>query len=162
VPFNIWCSQCGEHIAKGVRFNAEKQAVGAYHSTKIWSFTMRHHCGCKITIQTDPKNAEYVVTAGAQRKVRGSVHTQWAGQVPAGSIFPHTCADALAAWCGLSGVCLLGLWLRGECSKHSPWPAGCFTTSQPPLHTHCTCALAHSPTLPHPPWCHPPTTGGVL
>lgn len=30
---------------------------------------MRHHCGCKITIQTDPKNAEYLVTEGARRKV---------------------------------------------------------------------------------------------
>lgn len=30
---------------------------------------MRHHCGCKITIQTDPKNAEYIVTAGARRKI---------------------------------------------------------------------------------------------
>eukprot|EP00879_Flechtneria_rotunda_P004471 GHRR01004725.1.p1 GENE.GHRR01004725.1~~GHRR01004725.1.p1 ORF type:complete len:306 (+),score=96.21 GHRR01004725.1:283-1200(+) len=69
VPFNIWCNQCGEHVAKGVRFNAEKRQVGTYHSTKIWAFTMRHHCGCKITIQTDPKNAEYVVTDGATRKI---------------------------------------------------------------------------------------------
>jgi hypothetical protein len=30
---------------------------------------MRHHCGCKITIQTDPKNAEYLVTDGARRKI---------------------------------------------------------------------------------------------
>lgn len=43
--------------------------VGNYHSTKIWAFTMRHHCGCKITIQTDPKNAEYLVTDGARRKI---------------------------------------------------------------------------------------------
>jgi hypothetical protein len=43
--------------------------VGNYFSTKIWSFSMRHHCGCKITITTDPKNAEYLVTEGAQRKV---------------------------------------------------------------------------------------------
>eukprot|EP00882_Tetradesmus_deserticola_P008306 GHRQ01008756.1.p1 GENE.GHRQ01008756.1~~GHRQ01008756.1.p1 ORF type:complete len:304 (+),score=118.81 GHRQ01008756.1:74-913(+) len=69
VPFNIWCNQCGEHIAKGVRFNAEKKQVGSYHSTKVLAFTMRHHCGCKITIQTDPKNAEYLVTDGARRKV---------------------------------------------------------------------------------------------
>jgi hypothetical protein len=27
VPFNIWCDTCGEHIAKGVRFNAEKKQV---------------------------------------------------------------------------------------------------------------------------------------
>lgn len=69
VPFNIWCGKCGEHIAKGVRFNAEKKQVGNYYSTKIWSFTMRHHCGCKITIETDPKDAEYVVKDGARRKV---------------------------------------------------------------------------------------------
>ncbi|KIZ00829.1 Coiled-coil domain-containing protein [Monoraphidium neglectum] len=69
VPFNIWCGKCGEHIAKGVRFNAEKKQVGSYHSTKIWAFTMRHHCGCRITIETDPKNAEYVVKDGARRKV---------------------------------------------------------------------------------------------
>jgi hypothetical protein len=30
---------------------------------------MRHHCGCKITITTDPKNAEYLVTEGARRKI---------------------------------------------------------------------------------------------
>jgi hypothetical protein len=43
--------------------------VGTYFSTKVWSFTMRHHCGCKITITTDPKNAEYLVTDGARRKI---------------------------------------------------------------------------------------------
>lgn len=43
--------------------------VGSYFSTKIWAFTMRHHCGCKITITTDPKNAEYLVTEGARRKI---------------------------------------------------------------------------------------------
>lgn len=69
VPFNIWCEKCGEHIAKGERFNAEKKAIGNYHSTKVLQFTMAHHCGCKMTIQTDPKNAEYLVIEGARRKV---------------------------------------------------------------------------------------------
>ncbi|KAI8464331.1 MAG: hypothetical protein J3K34DRAFT_474422 [Monoraphidium minutum] len=69
VPFNIWCGKCGEHIAQGVRFNAEKKQVGSYHSTKVWSFTMRHHCGCRIVIETDPKLAEYIVKAGGRRKV---------------------------------------------------------------------------------------------
>lgn len=69
VPFNMWCAKCGEHVAKGVRFNADKKAVGAYHSTKVWSFAMRHHCGSRIVIETDPKNAEYVVKEGARRKV---------------------------------------------------------------------------------------------
>ncbi len=41
-----------------------------YHSTKILQFSMRHHCGCLITIQTDPKRAEYIVVEGAKKKVR--------------------------------------------------------------------------------------------
>jgi coiled-coil domain-containing protein 130 len=69
VPFNIWCQKCGEHIAKGERFNAEKKQVGSYYSTKILAFSMRHHCGCTIVIQTDPKNTEYVCMEGARRKI---------------------------------------------------------------------------------------------
>ncbi|KAK6921795.1 Saf4/Yju2 protein [Dillenia turbinata] len=69
MPFNVWCGGCNSMIAKGVRFNAEKKQVGNYYSTKIWSFTMRSAC-CKheIVIQTDPKNCEYVIISGAQRK----------------------------------------------------------------------------------------------
>lgn len=69
MPFNIWCGGCESMIAKGVRFNAEKKQVGNYYSTKIWSFTMKSAC-CKheIVIQTDPKNCEYVIISGAQRK----------------------------------------------------------------------------------------------
>lgn len=69
MPFNIWCGGCNSMIAKGVRFNAEKKQVGNYYSTKIWSFTMKSAC-CKheIVIQTDPKNCEYVITSGAQKK----------------------------------------------------------------------------------------------
>ncbi|MCD7452553.1 hypothetical protein HAX54_017382 [Datura stramonium] len=69
MPFNIWCGGCESMIAKGVRFNAEKKQVGNYYSTKIWSFTMKSAC-CKheIVIQTDPKNCEYVIISGAQKK----------------------------------------------------------------------------------------------
>ncbi|CAL9061327.1 unnamed protein product [Musa banksii] len=69
MPFNIWCGGCNSMIAKGVRFNAEKKQVGNYYSTKIWSFTMKSAC-CKheIVVQTDPKNCEYVIISGAQRK----------------------------------------------------------------------------------------------
>lgn len=69
MPFNIWCGGCNSMIAKGVRFNAEKKQVGNYYSTKIWNFTMKSPC-CKhqIVIQTDPKNCEYVIISGAQRK----------------------------------------------------------------------------------------------
>lgn len=69
MPFNIWCGGCQSMIAKGVRFNAEKKQVGNYYSTKIWSFTMKAAC-CKqeIVIHTDPKNCEYVIISGAERK----------------------------------------------------------------------------------------------
>ncbi|KAK1302558.1 hypothetical protein QJS10_CPB12g00411 [Acorus calamus] len=69
MPFNIWCGGCNAMIAKGVRFNAEKKQVGNYYSTKIWSFTMKSAC-CKheIVIQTDPKNCEYLIISGAERK----------------------------------------------------------------------------------------------
>ena len=56
-------------IGQGVRFNAEKKQVGNYHSTKILQFSMRHHCGSIIVIETDPKNAEYIVKEGARKKV---------------------------------------------------------------------------------------------
>lgn len=69
VMFDIWCGQCGELISTGRRFNADKQAVGSYHSTKIWQFTFRHHCGCKVVIQSDPKNTQYLVVEGGRRKV---------------------------------------------------------------------------------------------
>ncbi|XP_044491765.1 coiled-coil domain-containing protein 130-like isoform X2 [Mangifera indica] len=70
MPFNIWCGGCNSMIAKGVRFNAEKKQVGNYYSTKIWSFSMKSAC-CKhqIVIHTDPKNCEYVIISGAQRKI---------------------------------------------------------------------------------------------
>ena len=40
MPFDVRCVGCGNRIAKGVRFNAEKKCVGKYLSTKIWSFRM--------------------------------------------------------------------------------------------------------------------------
>ncbi|CAL5224116.1 g6748 [Coccomyxa viridis] len=69
MPFNVWCNGCGHLIGKGVRFNAEKKAIGNYYSTKIWSFCMTSPC-CQehIEVQTDPKNHEYIVVAGARRK----------------------------------------------------------------------------------------------
>ena len=73
MPFNVWCQGCGHLIGKGVRFNAEKQAIGNYHSTKIWSFSMTAPC-CqqRIVVHTDPKTTEYLVVSGGRRKVRSS------------------------------------------------------------------------------------------
>ncbi|KAK7534968.1 CWC16 protein [Phyllosticta citribraziliensis] len=75
MPFAVWCTTCDPEniIGQGVRFNAEKQRVGKYHSTPIWEFRMRHGaCGGTIAIRTDPQNSEYVVTEGARRRDTGS------------------------------------------------------------------------------------------
>ncbi|KAI0860862.1 CWC16 protein [Xylaria cubensis] len=74
MPFGVWCGTCSKPtiIGQGVRFNAEKKKVGAYHSTPIWSFRMRHtECGGVIEIRTDPASAEYVVTEGGTRRDTG-------------------------------------------------------------------------------------------
>ncbi|GAA6025494.1 hypothetical protein JCM8202_001968 [Rhodotorula sphaerocarpa] len=69
LPFNMWCDHCKAHIGQGVRYNAEKQKVGAYYSTAIWAFRFKCHlCSGRIEIRTDPQNTRYVVTEGAKQK----------------------------------------------------------------------------------------------
>ncbi|KAF2092530.1 hypothetical protein NA57DRAFT_50076 [Rhizodiscina lignyota] len=78
MPFAIWCGSCPQPtiIAQGVRFNAEKKKVGAYHSTPILSFRMKHTaCGGWIEIRTDPEHAEYVVYEGAKKRDYGEDKT---------------------------------------------------------------------------------------
>ncbi|CAI6331862.1 unnamed protein product [Periconia digitata] len=75
LPFSVWCNHCtpSTHIGQGVRFNAAKQKVGAYHSTPIWSFRMKHSaCGGSWEIRTDPQNAAYVCHEGCRRREDGS------------------------------------------------------------------------------------------
>ncbi|KAF9963287.1 hypothetical protein BGZ70_007508 [Mortierella alpina] len=70
LPYNIWCDGCNKPIGMGVRYNAEKKKIGNYYSTAILSFRMKCHlCDNWFEIQTDPKNAAYVVTAGARKKI---------------------------------------------------------------------------------------------
>lgn len=74
-PFAIWCTNCNPEqiIGQGVRFNAEKKKVGNYYSTPIWSFRFKHTvCGAWVEVQTDPKNAEYVVVEGGRRRDTGA------------------------------------------------------------------------------------------
>lgn len=69
MPFNIWCLSCDRHIARGVRFNAEKRTVGKYLSTPIYGFRMKcPSCSGWMEIHTDPANSEYQVKSGARRK----------------------------------------------------------------------------------------------
>jgi coiled-coil domain-containing protein 130 len=82
MPFHVWCDGCGHLIGRGVRFNAEKKQIGSYHSTKIWSFTMRAPC-CKqrIEIHTDPRNADYVVVSGGRKKAEAAGEDEQGGRV---------------------------------------------------------------------------------
>ncbi|KAF1829664.1 DUF572-domain-containing protein [Decorospora gaudefroyi] len=75
LPFAVWCEHCTPPalIGQGVRFNAQKQKVGKYYSTPIWSFRMKHSaCGGVWEIRTDPQKSEYVVVGGARRRDYGS------------------------------------------------------------------------------------------
>jgi coiled-coil domain-containing protein 130 len=68
LPYNIFCSGCGNHVGMGVRYNADKSKVGNYYSTPIWKFRMKCHlCDNYIEFQTDPKNCDYVILSGASR-----------------------------------------------------------------------------------------------
>ncbi|KAJ1736047.1 Protein saf4 [Coemansia biformis] len=69
LPFSVWCGGCGELLATGVRFNAEKTRIGSYFSTPIWSFRMKcRSCSSWFEIHTNPKEATYDVVHGARKK----------------------------------------------------------------------------------------------
>lgn len=74
MPFAVWCASCPQPtlIAQGVRFNAEKRRVGAYHSSPVWSFRLRHaDCGGALEVRTDPRSTAYVVSGGTRRRGPG-------------------------------------------------------------------------------------------
>ena len=84
MPFNAWCDTCHTHLARGTRYNAEQRRVGKYHSTPVYSFTMRCACcGCTFVIETDPARADYRATAGATRKTE-----EWAQESSLGYALP--------------------------------------------------------------------------
>eukprot|EP00918_Siedleckia_nematoides_P106726 GHVU01232825.1.p1 GENE.GHVU01232825.1~~GHVU01232825.1.p1 ORF type:complete len:319 (+),score=55.60 GHVU01232825.1:124-1080(+) len=70
VPFKCICTKCDSIIAKGVRYNADKKRVGKYLSTSIYEFAFKcYRCNNLLAIQTDPQNADYVLTQGLRRKI---------------------------------------------------------------------------------------------
>eukprot|EP01116_Phalansterium_solitarium_P022863 TRINITY_DN7724_c0_g1_i2.p1 TRINITY_DN7724_c0_g1~~TRINITY_DN7724_c0_g1_i2.p1 ORF type:complete len:282 (-),score=106.36 TRINITY_DN7724_c0_g1_i2:138-983(-) len=69
MPYNFWCGGCDRHIARGVRFNAEKKKIGKYFSTPIYQFRMKcASCSNWIEIHTDPQHADYIVVGGGKWK----------------------------------------------------------------------------------------------
>jgi len=71
LPFDGWCTKCGKHVGKGVRFNASKVSDGKYHSTTIWKFDMGCPglCGGTFVVRTDPKTSDYLFAGDLRRKV---------------------------------------------------------------------------------------------
>lgn len=70
MPVNVWCEGCGEHIARGVRYNAEKKKCGTYFTSDVFEFQMNCHlCGQRFIIKTDPQNRDYEFVFGLRRKI---------------------------------------------------------------------------------------------
>jgi hypothetical protein len=63
-PFHVKCEKCQQQIAKGVRFNANKRAIGKFHSTTILEFSFNCKCGNRIKVETDPEKCDYKYVAG--------------------------------------------------------------------------------------------------
>eukprot|EP01125_Pyxidicula_operculata_P010497 TRINITY_DN3453_c0_g1_i3.p1 TRINITY_DN3453_c0_g1~~TRINITY_DN3453_c0_g1_i3.p1 ORF type:complete len:272 (+),score=64.04 TRINITY_DN3453_c0_g1_i3:228-1043(+) len=79
MPYHVFCEKCQQHIAKGVRFNAEKKRAGKYFSTTIWNFSMNcTNCSNEIQIQTDPEHRDYAVVKGAIRRTSEDVQPDFA------------------------------------------------------------------------------------
>ncbi len=69
LPFNVWCGTCETHLAKGVRFNAEKKQCGSYLSSKVYEFRFRcQACSGVIVMRTDPKGGDFVIAEGGRRR----------------------------------------------------------------------------------------------
>ncbi|OJJ48996.1 hypothetical protein ASPZODRAFT_60874 [Penicilliopsis zonata CBS 506.65] len=68
-PFSMKCTQCGEYIYKGRKFNARKETTDEkYLSITIYRFYIRcTRCSAEITFKTDPKNMDYICERGAKR-----------------------------------------------------------------------------------------------
>ncbi|KAL3477676.1 CWC16 protein [Aspergillus californicus] len=68
-PFSMKCTQCGEYIYRGRKFNARKETTEEkYFSIPIYRFYIRcTRCSGEITFLTDPKNMDYRSEKGAKR-----------------------------------------------------------------------------------------------
>ncbi|KAJ5182491.1 hypothetical protein N7492_000107 [Penicillium capsulatum] len=68
-PFSMKCTNCGEYIYRGRKFNARKESLEErYLNIPIYRFYIRcTRCSGEITFRTDPKNMDYECERGAKR-----------------------------------------------------------------------------------------------
>ena len=70
LPMSIMCTNCGEYIGVGTKFNSKKETVEKerYLNIDVYRFYMRcSRCSAEFTIKTDPKNSDYVAEFGCKR-----------------------------------------------------------------------------------------------
>ena len=72
MPMSVQCTQCGDFVYKGKKFNARKEHVAGedYLGIKRWRFYFRcPSCLQEMTFKTDPQHGGYEVEKGARRNV---------------------------------------------------------------------------------------------
>ncbi|GIL69102.1 hypothetical protein Vretimale_17307 [Volvox reticuliferus] len=70
LPMSVRCKTCGTFMYKGTKFNTRKEDVMAenYLGIQIFRFYYRcKKCAAEFCMKTDPKNADYILEAGATR-----------------------------------------------------------------------------------------------
>ncbi|EZG67980.1 hypothetical protein GNI_065270 [Gregarina niphandrodes] len=71
MPYKVWCLNCNEILAKGVRFDARKKQAGSLGpGCPIFEFYMTClFCKNPITIKTDPESTEYICVEGCRPRI---------------------------------------------------------------------------------------------
>jgi len=70
LPMTICCTQCGEYMGRGTKFNArQEEAIGMeWMGLKRWRFYLKCSSCCQeMTFMTDPENDHYVTEHGCTR-----------------------------------------------------------------------------------------------
>eukprot|EP00557_Chaetoceros_sp_GSL56_P004786 CAMPEP_0176489604 /NCGR_PEP_ID=MMETSP0200_2-20121128/7386_1 /TAXON_ID=947934 /ORGANISM="Chaetoceros sp., Strain GSL56" /LENGTH=365 /DNA_ID=CAMNT_0017886775 /DNA_START=77 /DNA_END=1174 /DNA_ORIENTATION=- len=71
LPYDGFClnEQCRCHVAKGTRFNAQKEHFGDYYSSKLWEFRMKcRQCSNAFIIRTNVANRCFDYIDGIKKK----------------------------------------------------------------------------------------------
>eukprot|EP00003_Mantamonas_plastica_P029306 TRINITY_DN6907_c2_g1_i1.p2 TRINITY_DN6907_c2_g1~~TRINITY_DN6907_c2_g1_i1.p2 ORF type:complete len:358 (+),score=136.48 TRINITY_DN6907_c2_g1_i1:76-1149(+) len=71
LPMSIRCTQCGEFMGAGKKFNAKKETVQGetYLNIKIFRFYFKcSSCSSEIIVRTDPENGSYKTEGGTATK----------------------------------------------------------------------------------------------
>lgn len=75
LPMSIRCTECGEYMGQGKKFNSRKETVEGetYLGLKVFRFYIRcTRCASELTFKTDPKNSTYVAERNCVRN-----YTPW-------------------------------------------------------------------------------------